>query len=72
MPTDWHTRDKALSSETTACKNLDPLINRSHTDSFFSPTTTDNLFRDSLCQIVSLVKKDYNGQPPSDQVCLSR
>ena len=34
-PADWHTRDKALSGETTAGKDLDPLINKSHTDSLF-------------------------------------
>ncbi len=57
MPTDWHTRDKVLSSEATAGKNLDPLINRSHTDTFFTPTTTANLLRDPPSQIVSLLKK---------------
>lgn len=62
MPTDWHTRDKVLSSETTAGKNLDPLINRSHTDSFFTPTTTANLLRDPPSQIVSLLKKITMGR----------
>ena len=57
MPMKWHTRDKVLSSETTAGKNLDPLINRSPTDSFFTPTTTANLLRDPPSQIVSLLKK---------------
>lgn len=57
MPTDWHTRDKELSSETTASKNLDPLINRSHTDCLFTPTTAANLLRDPPSQIASLLKK---------------
>lgn len=57
MPTDWHSRDKVLSSETTASKNLDALINKSHTDSFFTPTTTANLLRDPPSQIVLLLKK---------------
>lgn len=57
MPMDWHTRDKVLSSETTAGKNLDPLINRSRADSFFTPTTTTNLLSDPPSQIVSHLKK---------------
>lgn len=57
MPMDWHPRTKVLSSKTIACKNLDLLINRSHTDSFFTPTTTTNLLRDPPSQIVSLLKK---------------
>lgn len=38
-------------------KNLDPLINRSRSDSFFIPTTTANLSRDPPSQIMLLLKK---------------
>lgn len=70
MPTDWHTGDKVSSSQTTASKNLDPLINRSHIDLFFTPTTPAKLLRDPPSQIVLLFNKNkkYNGQPSSDHL----
>lgn len=57
MPTDWHTREEVLSSVNAASENLDPLINRSYTDSFFTPTTTANLLRDLPSQIVLLLEE---------------
>lgn len=58
MPTDWHTRDKVLSSETAASKNLDPLINRSHTLSFFTPIAPSQFVkRSSKSDSVAFQKK---------------
>ena len=74
-PADWHTRDKALSGETTAGKDLDPLINKSHTDSLFQAADRSQFVkRSSESDSVRFWKKrkNYNGQPSSDQVCLSR
>lgn len=56
MPTDWHNGDKVSSSETAASINLEPMIKRSHTDSFFTPTTPANFLRDPPSQIVLLLK----------------
>lgn len=53
----WYTRDKMLSSETKAGKNLNSLINRFHRDSFFTLTTPANLLRDLQSQIRLLLKK---------------
>lgn len=72
MPADWHTRDEVLSSETTASEKPGSTDKQVSLRLLFHSRNYSQFVKRSSKPDNVAFEKNYNGQPSSDQVCLSR